>query len=266
MADTHNQPDPDAAEVTLHCKGPVGVICICRPERRNALNLRVKRAIIQHLNALWADDAVRAIVLTGSGGYFVAGTDIAEMEHMTPTDHVLESTDAVFHAIRRSPKPVIAAVEGYALGGGCELALACDIIIAADDARFGQPEIRVGIMPGAGGTQHLMRTAGRYKTLLWCLTGDMIPARDAYLAHFVSELTAQGDALTRAVAIGLQIAGMPPLAVQSIREALRFGGDASIETALAMERRLFERLFDSRDQQEGMRAFLEKRTAVYQGR
>jgi enoyl-CoA hydratase/carnithine racemase len=244
----------------------VGLVSICRPERRNALNLRVKHAIVEHVRSLASDESVRAVVITGSGGYFVAGTDIAEMSHMSPTDHVLGATDEVFHVIRRSSKPVIAAVEGYALGGGCELALACDIVIAAEDARFGQPEIRVGIMPGAGGTQHLLRAAGRYKTLLWSLTGDMIPAREAHLANLVSELVPKGEALSRAMAIAEQIAGMPPLAVQSIRDAVRWGGDAPMESALALERRLFERLFDSQDQKEGMRAFLEKRTPVYRGR
>jgi len=136
-------------------------------------------------------------------------------------------------------------VEGYALGGGCELALACDMIVAAEDAKFGQPEIRVGIMPGAGGTQRLLRTVGRYKTLLWSLTGAMIEAPAAFAANLVSELVPKGQALLRSIQIADQIASMPPL---------------------ALERRLFERLFDTQDQKEGMRAFLEKRKPVYQGR
>jgi enoyl-CoA hydratase/carnithine racemase len=188
------------------------------------------------------------------------------MATMSPNDHVRLDTDRVFHALRRSAKPVIAAVEGYALGGGCELALACDIIVAAEDAKFGQPEIRVGIMPGAGGTQQLLRAAGRYKTLLWSLTGDMIPAREAFAANLVSELVPAGEALSRAICIAESIASMPPLAVQAIREAVRLGADVPLETALSLERRLFERLFDTQDQKEGMRAFLDKRTAVYQGR
>lgn len=207
-----------------------------------------------------------AIVLTGDGGYFVAGTDVAEMAEMRPTDHLRLETDRVFHVVRQSPKPVIAAVEGFALGGGCELALACDLIVAADDAKFGQPEIRVGIMPGAGGTQRLLRTAGRYKTLLWSLTGEMIPAREAFAANLVSELVPKGQALSRSIQIAEQIASMPPLAVQAIREAVRLGADVPLETALALERRLFERLFDTQDQKEGMRAFLEKRVPSYQGR
>ena len=244
----------------------VGIVSIARAERRNALNLQVKQEVVEQVQAFAADDEVAVIVLTGEGGYFVAGTDIAEMAAMRPTDHVRLETDRVFHVVRGSPKPVIAAVEGYALGGGCELALACDLIVAADDAQFGQPEIRVGIMPGAGGTQRLLRTAGRYKAALWCLTGQMIPAREAFATNFVSELVPQGQALARSVEIGRQISAMPPLAVQAIREAMRLGADVPLETGLGLERRLFERLFDSDDQKEGMRAFLEKRKAAYRGR
>jgi len=258
---------PEAARVPVRHErqGAVGIVTIQRPERRNALNLQVKTLVAEALQSLAADPAVAALVLTGDGGYFVAGTDIAEMVQMRPSDHVRLQTDAVFHVVRGLSKPVIAAVEGYALGGGCELALACDIVIAVDDAKFGQPEIKVGIMPGAGGTQRLLRSAGRYKALLWSLTGDMVPARDAYTANLVSELVPPGQALARAVAVAEAIADMPPLAVQSIREAMRLGGDVPLETALSLERRLFERLFDSSDQKEGMQAFLEKRRPVYRG-
>jgi enoyl-CoA hydratase len=247
-------------------QGRVGIVAIDRPGRRNALNLQVKQEIVDRVEAFARDDDVAVIVLTGEGGFFVAGTDIAEMAQMGPTDHVRLATDRVFHVVRQCPKPVIAAVEGYALGGGCELALACDMIVAADDAQFGQPEIRVGIMPGAGGTQRLLRTVGRYKTLLWCLTGQMIPAREAYAASLVSDLVPKGQALGRSVEIAEQIASMPPLAVQAIREAARLGADVPLETGLALERRLFERLFDSQDQKEGMRAFMEKRKPAWQGR
>lgn len=255
-----------ALPVRSECIGAVGIVTIQRPERRNALNLQVKQLLVDSLRALAANPAVAVIVLTGDGGYFVAGTDIAEMALMRPSDHVRLQTDEVFHVVRGLSKPVIAAVEGYALGGGCELALACDMVIAADDAQFGQPEIKVGIMPGAGGTQRLLRHAGRYKTLLWALTGDMVPAQEAYAAHLVSALVPPGEALNRAIAVAQRIAGMPPLAVQSIREAVRLGADVPLETALSLERRLFERLFDSQDQKEGMQAFMEKRRPQYQGR
>lgn len=244
----------------------VAIVRIDRAARRNALNLQVKTELIAAMQAACADPAVVAIVLTGSGGYFVAGTDIGEMATLSPTDHQRLDTDRVFHVVRQSPKPVIAAVEGYALGGGCELALACDLIVAAEDARFGQPEIRVGIMPGAGGTQRLLRAAGRYKALLWTLTGEHIPARDAHAANLVSRLVPPGEALDEAVRIAAQIATMPPLAVQAIREAMRLGADVPLDTALALERRLFERLFDSADQREGMQAFLDKRAPRYTGR
>ncbi len=247
-------------------RGPVGLVQIERPERRNALNLQVKQALVDALRAMEQDPQVAVVVLTGSGGYFVAGTDIAEMADMTPGDHVRLDTDRVFHVVRQLGKPVIAAVEGYALGGGCELALACDIVIAAEDAKFGQPEIRVGIMPGAGGTQRLLRSAGRHKTLLWSLTGDMIPAAEAYAANLVSRLVPSGQALERSLEVATQIAGMPPLAVQAIRDAVRLGADQPMDSALALERRYFERLFASEDQKEGMRAFLEKRPPHYQGR
>lgn len=252
--------------VRTEMQGRVGIVSLCRPERRNALNLQLKQALVMHLQVLAHDDAVAAIVLTGQGGCFAAGSDIAEMAGMAPMDHLHLGTDLVFHAVRQSPKPVIAAVEGYALGGGCELALACDIIVAADDATFGQPEIRVGIMPGAGGTQRLLRTAGRAKALLWCLTGDAIPARAAHEVGMVSELAAPGRALARSIALAQHIGTMPPLAVQAIRDAVRLGADVPLDTALALERRLFERLFGTHDQQEGMRAFLDKRTPVFVGR
>jgi enoyl-CoA hydratase/carnithine racemase len=259
--------DPSASRVVRsERRAAVGVVTIARPERRNALNLQVKQDLVEHLQAMELDPEVAVVVLTGSDGYFVAGTDIAEMATMRPTDHVRLQTDRVFHVVRQLAKPVIAAVEGYALGGGCELALACDIVVAAEDAKFGQPEIRVGIMPGAGGTQRLLRTAGRYKTLLWSLTGDMIPAGDAYMANVVSELVPPGQALTRAIELGEQIAAMPQLAVRAIRDAVRLGGDVPMDTALALERRYFERLFDSEDQKEGMQAFLDKRAPRYQGR
>jgi enoyl-CoA hydratase/carnithine racemase len=243
----------------------VAVVRITRPERRNALNLQVKQELVDALEAAIAAPEVAVIVLTGSGGYFVAGTDIAEMAGMRPIDHVLQRSGRLFDVVRASPKPLIAAVEGYALGGGCELALACDVIVAADDASFGQPEIKVGIMPGAGGTQRLLRAAGRYKAALWALTGDMIPAADAYAANLVSALVPSGQALPQALEIAAKITRMPPLAVQAIREALRLGADAPLETALSLERRLFERLFDTADQQEGMHAFLAKRKAVFKG-
>jgi enoyl-CoA hydratase len=246
--------------------GGVAVITIDRPRRRNALNLDVKQRLVDAVLALNSDASVRVIILTGAGGYFVAGTDIDEMASMTPTSHTLGATDLVFTTLRQSSKPIIAAVEGYALGGGCELALACDLIVAAVGARFGQPEIKVGIMPGAGGTQRLLRTIGKYQALRMMLTGEPIGAREAFTCGLVSELCPDGEALTRAQAMARTIAAMPPLAVRAIREVVQLGHDAPLDTALLLERKAFQLLFDSADQKEGMHAFLEKRAPQYQGK
>jgi enoyl-CoA hydratase/carnithine racemase len=247
-------------------EGGVAVVTIDRPRRRNALNLDVKRRLTDAVRTLGTDNTVKVIVLTGANGYFVAGTDIDEMSDMTPTSHTLDATDLVFTTLRHSSKPLIAAVEGYALGGGCELALACDLIVAAEGAKFGQPEIKVGIMPGAGGTQRLLRTIGKYQALRMMLTGEPITAHEAFGNGMVSELCPDGHALDRALAMARTIAAMPPLAVRAIREVVQQGQDASLEMALLLERKAFQLLFDTDDQQEGMRAFMEKRAPQYQGR
>ncbi|MEQ1580779.1 MAG: enoyl-CoA hydratase-related protein [Steroidobacteraceae bacterium] len=243
----------------------VAIVTIDRPKRLNALNLEVKNLISSAIEALVANDAVRVIVLTGAGGVFVAGTDIAEMRDLSPADHTRLGTDLVFHSLRNCPKPLIAAVERFALGGGCELALACDIIVAAEDAKFGQPEIKVGIMPGAGGTQILLRTLGKYQAMKLILTGEQIPASLALSWGLISETTAPGQALVRALELGKTIAGMPPLAVRAIKETIRSGQDMPLTPALQLERKTFQMLFDTKDQVEGMQAFLDKRPPVFRG-
>lgn len=243
----------------------IAVVTIDRPDRRNALNLEVKARLADEVAGLIADDTVQVIVLTGSGGYFVAGTDIAEMATMTPTQHVALATDRVFNVLRRCPKPLIAAIEGYALGGGCELALSCDMIIAGRSVKLGQPEIRVGIMPGAGGTQRLVRVMGKYRAMKLMLTGEPVSAPDALAVGMLSEMVDDGQALPRALELARTIVGMPPLAVRAIKEAVQLGQDAPLETALALERKAFLMLFDSADQKEGMGAFLEKRKPRFSG-
>ena len=243
----------------------VAVVTIDRPERRNALNLEVKRRIADEVAALAADDTVRVIVLTGSGGYFVAGSDITEMATMTPTQHVAWATDYVFNVMRQCSKPLIAAIEGYALGGGCELALTCDMIIAGKSTKLGQPEIRVGIMPGAGGTQRLIRTIGKYRAAKMVLTGEAISAPDALAMGLLSEVVDDGKALSRSMEIAHTVAEMPSLAVRAIKEVMQLGPDVPLETALALERKAFVMLFDSADQKEGMSAFLEKRKPNFRG-
>ena len=176
---------------------------------------------------------------------------------MTPTQHVMLGTDHAFNVMRLCPKPLIAALEGYALGGGCELAPTCDIIIAGRRTKLGQPEIRVGIMPGAGGTQWLVRALGKYRAMKMILTGEPVSAPDALTMGLLSEVVEDGQAVPRALEL--------PLAVRTIKEAVQLGQDASLETALALERKSFVMLFDSADQEEGMNAFLEKRKPKFIG-
>ncbi|NOW48060.1 enoyl-CoA hydratase/carnithine racemase [Novosphingobium sp. SG751A] len=246
--------------------GGIGIVTIDRPARRNALSIAVKRQLAEAMAGLVADQDVRAIILTGANGVFVAGTDIAEMKDMQPASHAQLQTGAIFEQLRSCGKVLLAAVEGYALGGGCELALACDLVIAGESAKFGLPEIRVGIMPGAGGTQMLLRAAGKHRTLRYVLTGDMIPAPQALSLGIVSEVVGEGEALRQAIALARRIVAMPPLSLRAIRDCVDYGLNAGLAPSLAYERQAFVDLFATEDQKEGMEAFLDKREAQYKGR
>lgn len=255
------------AEVLLETpREHVALVRINRPEVKNALNQRVREQLTAHFTRLGNDDDIRCIVLTGDDRAFAAGADIAEMAEASPVEIMLRRNHLHWRAIAACPKPVIAAVNGYALGGGCELAMHADIIIAGEGASFGQPEVRVGIMPGAGGIQRLTRAVGKFKAMKMVLTGMPVPAAAAEAMGLVSEVVADADVLERALTLAEQIAALPPLAVQQIKEVLLAGQDASLETALMLERKAFQLLFASRDQKEGMKAFAEKRRARYEGR
>lgn len=244
----------------------IATIRLNRPERLNALNLEVKRLIEQAVAELSVDDNAKIIIITGENDVFVAGTDIAEMRDMTATEHTVEQTDHVFHALRDCKKPLIAAIERFALGGGFELALACDMIIAGKQTRFAQPEIKVGIMPGAGGTQILLRTIGKYRTMKMVLTGEMISADLALEMGLLSDVVEDGQAYAEAYTLAATITQMPPLAVSAIKEVITQGQNSPLTAALMLERKAFQTLFDSDDQVEGMQAFIDKRAAVYQGK
>lgn len=244
----------------------VGLIRINRPDARNALNLEVRKLLARHLTAMGEDPAIRAIVLTGSEKSFAAGADIKEMAGAGAIDMLLRGTHKLWRTISACPKPVIAAVNGFALGGGCELAMTCDIIIAGEGARFGQPEIKIGIVPGGGGTQRLTRAIGKYKALRYMLTGDMFSAREAFDMGLVSEVVPDGEVQSRAIAMAQQIAELGPLAVEQIKECVLRGLDASLDTGLALETKANQMLFASQDQKEGMAAFIEKRKPNFTGR
>ena len=244
----------------------VALVRINRPEVKNALNARVRELLAHHFTELGSSEDIRAIVLTGNDEAFAAGADISQMADAGSVEMMLRNTHLLWGAISRCPKPVIAAVNGYAFGGGCELAMHADIIIAGESAKLGQPEVRVGIMPGAGGTQRLTRAVGKFKAMKMILTGEPVTAAEAEAMGLVSEVVPDAEVLERALKMAERIAAMPPLAVMQIKEVLLAGQDASLETALMLERKAFQLLFDSCDQKEGMKAFAEKRKPLYEGR
>jgi enoyl-CoA hydratase len=244
----------------------VGLIRINRPEARNAINMEVRNLIAQRLTELGEDSATRCIVLTGNDKSFAAGADIKEMAGVGPIEMIQRETHKLWSRIAACPKPVIAAVSGFALGGGCELAMTCDIIIAGDSARFGQPEVKIGISPGGGGTQRLTRAIGKYKSMKYCLTGELFGAREAFDMGLVSEVVPDAEVEKRAVELAIQIAGLAPLAVQQIKEVILAGQEASLDTALRLETKAIQLLFASQDQKEGMAAFIEKRKPNFQGK
>jgi len=243
----------------------VAIVRIHRPDAKNALNAQVRAQLAEHFWALARRSDVRAIVLTGGDQFFVAGADIKEFASATPIEMYRRHTELLWEAISHCPKPVIAAVNGFALGGGCELAMHCDIIVAGESARFAQPEVKLGLMPGAGGTQRLIRAVGKFQAMRIALTGCMVKGPEALAIGMVSEVVADDQTLPRALELAAQIAALPPLAVEQIKEVMLAGADLPLESALVLERKAFQLLFDSADQKEGAAAFFEKRTPHYLG-
>ncbi len=251
------------AEVEEH----VGTIRLNRPEALNALNQELLRELGAALSDMDASPRVRAIVVTGSDKAFAAGADIKEMApkgfaEMFVEDYFTPESEAIL----RCRKPVIAAVAGYCLGGGCELAMMCDFIIAADTAKFGQPEINLGIIPGLGGTQRLTRAIGKAKAMEMVLTGRFMDAEEAERAGLVSRVVPAKDLLRDARETAGKIAEKPPIAVRAAKEAVNRSFETTLREGLLFERRLFDALFSTEDKAEGMAAFAEKRSAQFRGR
>jgi enoyl-CoA hydratase len=244
----------------------IALLRLNRPEKLNALNHDVRELLAEHFTALSTDDAVRVIVITGNEKAFVAGADLKEMAEKTTAEMTLAAGRMMWKKIADCPKPVIAAVNGFAFGGGCELAMHADIIIAGTSAKFAQPEVKVGIMAGGGGTQRLVRAVGKFKAMKILLSGEPINADDAYTMGLASEVVDDGDVLNRALELAGTIAALPPLAIRQTKEAVLAGSDVALETGLILERKAFDILFDTEDQKEGMLAFLEKRKAEFKGK
>ena len=244
----------------------VGLITLHRPEALNALNLQVMHEVVAAAEEFDRDAEIGCLVLTGSEKAFAAGADVKEMQDLEFVDAYREDLFAEWERLTRVRKPVVAAVAGYALGGGCELAMMCDILLAADTAKFGQPEIKLGVLPGMGGSQRLTRAVGKAKAMELCLTGRMMGAEEAERAGLVSRIVPAAELLAEAVKLAATIASMSPLAVLAAKDAVNRAFESTLAEGLRYERRLFHAAFATADQKEGMAAFVQKRPAEFRGR
>jgi len=252
--------------ITLDVEAPIATITLNRPKVLNALSPELIREVNQALGEIEANDAVRAAVLTGGPRVFAAGADISEMAERTAVEQMRRDQTGRWAGIAAFSKPLIAAVNGYALGGGCELALMCDMIIAGDSARLGQPEINLGIIPGAGGTQRWPRTAGKYAAMEAMLSGAPVTARRAYELGLVNKVVPAEMTIQVAQRVARQLAEKAPLAARMAKEAVLKAFESPLAEGLAAERKSFYFLFSTEDQKEGMHAFLEKRRGVFKGK
>ena len=244
----------------------IAVLRLNRPQVRNALNLDLRTRLADEITRFGADPEIRCLIVTGSEVAFMAGADIGEMAGAGPVEIMARNVQKYWRAITEGPKPLIAAVEGFALGAGLELALCADIIVAGEGAKLGQPEVKVGILPGAGGTQKLARLVGSKRAMLLLMTGRMFSAAEAFNMGVVSEVAPTGQALARALEIAREIAAMSPISIMQIKEIVNAGLNAPLDTALMLERKAFQLQFATSDQKEGMRAFMEKRKPKFEGK
>ncbi len=253
--------------ILVERRGPVGIVRLNRPQALNALNAALISELGRALDAFEADDAVRAIILTGSEKAFAAGADIKEMAGKTYMQAYREDFITVgWERVAQCRKPVIAAVAGFALGGGCEVAMMCDIVIAADNARFGQPEINLGTMPGAGGTQRLPRFIGKAKAMDLCLTGRMMDAAEAERLGLVSRIVPADKLMEEAVAVAEKIASLSAPIAMMVKESVNRAFETTLAEGVRFERRLFHSTFATEDQKEGMAAFVAKRKPDFRNR
>lgn len=257
------------ADVLVERDGAVGLVTLNRPQALNALSIPLMKDVAAAFEAFETDDSIRVIVLAGGPRAFAAGADIGEMKDLSNSgaaQAALEAHLARWDAVGRCRKPTIAAVSGFALGGGCELAMACDVILASETAVFGQPEILIGVIPGAGGTQRLTKAVGKSLAMDMVLTGRRLTAREALSAGLVARVFAPEILLGEAKKLAREIAKASPLAARAAKAAANAAADRQLDAGLLKEREAFYRLFDTADQKEGMRAFVEKRAPLFQGK
>jgi len=247
-------------------EGHVGVCTLNRPEVLNALNIELMDTLIERLEGFDADPDIRVIVIAGSEKAFAAGADIGEMANASLVEISERNNLARWKRIASVGKPIIAAVSGFALGGGCELAMHCDMIVASESAQFGQPEIKLGVIPGAGGTQRLTRAVGKFRAMEIIMTGRFMTAGEAFDAGLVTRVVSKEQFFEEAMQLAREIAKMPPLALKAAKEAILAVANTTLSMGLEYERRLFYSLFATEDQKEGMKAFQEKRKPEFKGK
>ena len=253
--------------LVLQVEAGVGILTVNRPDKRNALNATVRAELVRALDQLRIDEGVRVVVTTGAGDKaFIAGADIGEFAERTPIEQrAVMSERAIFDEIAAFPKPIIAMINGFALGGGCEVALACDVRVAARSARLGQPEIKLGIIPGGGGTQRLPRLVGLGQTMRLVLTGELIEAEEAARIGLVDMMVEDAELRTRTMEIARAMAAHSPLALRLAKQAVRASQEMPLSAGIAYEKELFITAFGSNDKAEGIAAFLEKRPPGFTG-
>jgi enoyl-CoA hydratase len=252
--------------IIVETHGRVGLIRLNRPQALNALNPAIRTELLAAAEAFDADPAIGCIVITGSDKAFAAGADIKEMADQSYMDVFLSDYAAAYERLTRVRKPIVAAVAGFALGGGCEVAMMCDIVIAADTAKFGQPEIKLGVIPGMGGTQRLTRAVGKAKAMDLVLTGRMMDAAEAERSGLVSRVVPAASLMEEAMKVAETIASMSLPSVLSAKEAINRSFEAPLDEGLRFERRVFHALFATEDQKEGMAAFIAKRPAKFKNK
>ncbi|MBI5299557.1 MAG: enoyl-CoA hydratase/isomerase family protein [Deltaproteobacteria bacterium] len=252
--------------ILVHREEPIVVVQLNRPEALNALSPELMLQLVRTLEELDHDNAIKAIVITGSDKAFAAGADIKEMAPLSANEIKSQDPLAIWDKINKIKKPLIAAVSGYTLGGGCELAMMCDIIVASETTKFGQPEINLGIIPGAGGTQRLIRAVGKSRAMEWILTGNTFSAQEALAAGLISKIAPPTEYLSEAKKLAQKIASISPIATATAKQAILKAMQLPLEEGLKEERRLFYQLFDTEDQKEGMKAFMEKRKPNFTGK
>lgn len=243
----------------------VVLVRLNRPEAHNALSMPMRRRLATVFTDLEDDASVRVVVLTGTERAFASGADIKSMIGVSSVEMYQRHTERLWAAVGKFSRPVIAALNGHALGGGLELAMNADIIIAGHSVKLGQPEVRLGILPGAGGTQRLLRAVGKFQAMRLCLTGETISAQEGYEIGLVSQVLPDADVERAAVEMAKKLASLPSIAVEQIKEVILLGADASLETAMALERKALHILFSTKDKEEGLRAFTEKRAPMFIG-